>query len=242
MNMVRTPDFLRRSDVAELMDGDCDYETFRDCLIDLSRVNRMTLAYRPTLAFLELLHDAGRLPKNRPLHILDVGCGYGDMLREVAAWAHRKKVEVKLTGIDLSPWSALAAREATSTETEIAWLTGDVFAYRPDVPADVILSALLTHHLPDDMLVRFLRWQEDAAQIGWFVNDLHRHPVPYHVFAKASRLLRLHRFVQHDGPVSISRSFRKADWQQFLQSAQITGADVAWWMPFRLCVSHVQPR
>lgn len=241
MNAVSPPDFSRRSDQPELMDGDSDFETFRDCLTDLSRVNRMTLAYRPTLAFLDRLHQARRLPEDRPLHILDVGFGHGDMLRKVAAWANRRRVDVRLTGIDLNPWSAMAAREAAPAVTNIEWRTGNVFDVREESPVDIILSALVTHHMSDDMLVRLLRWQEDEAALGWFVNDLHRHPVPYHVFALGSRLLRLHRYVQHDGPVSIARSFRRGDWNQLLAKAQ-TSAEVTWWMPFRLCVSRVKPR
>ncbi|WP_410218434.1 methyltransferase domain-containing protein [Paracoccus sp. (in: a-proteobacteria)] len=200
----------------------------------------MTLAYRPTLSFLDRLLRQGLLPEGRPLHVLDVGSGYGDMLRSVAVWARRRNLAVKLTGIDLSPWSARAAREATSDGMQIDWRTGDIFAFRPDEPVDISVSALVAHHLSDDLLVRFLRWQEDATKVGWFINDLHRHPMPYHLFAQGSRLLRLHHFVQHDGPVSIARGFVRDDWHQALDAAGVDEADIRWWLPFRLCVSRVK--
>ena len=80
-------DFTRRADAPEFMDApDVDLATFRGCLVDLAKVNRLTLAYRPTLAFLTRLHAAGLWPQDRPAVILDVGCGYGDMLREVARY------------------------------------------------------------------------------------------------------------------------------------------------------------
>ena len=224
------------------MDGDTDYDTFRDCLKDLARVNRLTLAYRPTLFFLDRLLRQDLLPRDRTVHVLDVGYGYGDMLRTVAGWARRRNIDVKLSGIDLNPWSARAAGEATPASMPIDWQVGDIFAFRPREPIDIALSALVTHHLSDDMLVRFLRWQEDATRIGWFINDLHRHPIAYHAFAQASRLLRMHHFVQHDGPVSIARAFVPGDWQQALGAAGIDGADVRWWVPFRLCVSRVKQR
>lgn len=233
-------EFPRRSEAEEWMDGDCDYDTFRDCLTDLARVNRMTLAYRPTLSFFDRLHAEGHLPQGRPLNVLDVGFGQGDMLRKVAAWANRRGVPVTLTGIDLSPWSAKAARDATLTGLQIDWRTGDVFAFRPARPVDVILSALVAHHMPDDAVIRFLRWQEETARIGWFVNDLHRHRFSYHGFKVASRLLRMHPFVQHDGPVSIARSFVRQDWARHLSAAGVQGARVEGWMPFRLCVSRVR--
>ncbi|MBM3605967.1 MAG: methyltransferase domain-containing protein [Alphaproteobacteria bacterium] len=240
MDRPASLDFSRRSQAAELMDEECDFETFRDCLKDLARVNRLTLAYRPTLSFLDGLVRGGLLPQGRPLHVLDVGSGYGDMLRMVATWARRRKVAVSLTGIDLNRWSAVAARDSTPDTMTIEWRTGDVFAFQSHQPVDVVLSSLVTHHLPDDMLIRFLRWQEDTANIGWFINDLHRHPLPYHLFARASRLLRLHHFVQHDGPVSIARSFVRDDWQQALAAARVDAASVQWWMPFRLCVARVR--
>jgi SAM-dependent methyltransferase len=236
------PDFSRRSQAAELMDGDCDYDTLRDCLVDLARVNRLSLGYRPTLAFLDRLWRGGHLPEHRPLHVLDVGFGYGDTLRKVAVWGRRRNVRLKLTGIDLSPWSALAAREATPRDMPIDWRTGDVFDFDPAEPVDVTLSALVAHHLSDDQLVRFLRWQETTAALGWFVNDLHRHPVPFYLFPGLSRLLRMHRFVRHDGPVSIARAFVRDDWQGYLAAAQVDGARTEWWMPFRLCVSRIKPR
>ena len=52
-------DFSRRAsprELPELMDGDCSYDDFRDCLRSLKQVNRWLLGYRPALAWL------GRLP------------------------------------------------------------------------------------------------------------------------------------------------------------------------------------
>lgn len=237
-------DFSRRSTAPELMDdASSDFETFRDCLVDLARVNRLTLAYRPTLGFLEDLRRAGRLPQGRALRILDAGSGYGDTLRQVARWASRHNLAVALEGVDLSPWSARAARDATPAELPIAWHTADVLQHRPQAPVDLVISSLFTHHLENAALLRFLRWMESTASLGWFINDLHRHPLPYHVFARVSHLLRMHRFVQHDGPVSIARGFVPADWQRLLAEAGIApgAAVISRWMPFRLCVARLKP-
>ena len=83
----------------EIMDeGGLDYPEYLACMSDLSRVNAFTLAYLPTLAFLERLRREGRLPEGRPLEVLDVGFGYGDMLRSIDRWARRRRVPVALTG------------------------------------------------------------------------------------------------------------------------------------------------
>ena len=232
-------DFTRRADAPEFMDApDVDLATFRGCLVDLAKVNRLTLAYRPTLAFLTRLHAAGLWPQDRPAVILDVGCGYGDMLREVARWARARSLDVRLIGLDRNPHAGDVAERVRGSQG-IQWLAEDLFAHAGG--ADIVLSSLFAHHLDDQALVRFLEWQEVNARLGWFVNDLERHPVSYYGFSILSRLMAWHPFVRHDGPVSIRRAFRPDDWARLLAEAGVRGARVEAWFPFRLCVSRVRP-
>ncbi|WP_245293231.1 methyltransferase domain-containing protein [Mongoliimonas terrestris] len=233
----------RRADGPELMDSETvPYEDFRACLKDLSSVNRLSFGYRPTLAFVERLRAAGRLPTDRPLRILDVGSGYGDTLRAIAAWAVRRRIPVDLTGVDLNPWSTRAAREATPAEIPARFVTADVFDHEPAEPPDLVISALFTHHLAEADLVRFLVLMEERAALGWFVNDLHRDPVAYHGFGAIATAARWHRFVRHDGPLSIARAFRRSDWLRLLGEAGLgaSGATVEGWLPYRLCVARVK--
>jgi hypothetical protein len=152
------------------MDGDCSYEDFRDCLRSLETVNRWLLGYRPTLAWLE------RLPRGPrdPVHIVDVGSGGGDLLRQIAGWARRRGIAVQLTGIDLNPHAARAAAESTPKELGITWVTGDAMVYQPEKPIDIVVSSLMTHHLEDEEIVALLCWMEATVQVGWFINDLER--------------------------------------------------------------------
>lgn len=236
--------FAERSQQDELMDTEpVSFEDFRACLVDLARVNRLTLAYRPTLAFFDrLLPFARRL--GRPLEVVDVGSGYGDMLRAIDDWALRRDVSVSLTGVDLNPWSRMAAAEATEPSRKICWVTADAFEFDPPHGIDVVVSSLFTHHLPDPLVAKFLGWMEANARLGWFVNDLHRHPLPYHFFRHFAKLGGFHRFVQHDGPVSIARAFASSDWQRLLAQAAIAQRDVeiAWMLPFRLTVGRMKQR
>jgi SAM-dependent methyltransferase len=238
-----TPDFSRRNNLVELMDSDeTDFETFRDCLVDLTRVNQLTLSYRPTLRFLERLAEQGRLPTQRAISIIDVGSGYGDMLRKIDRWAARRGLKTELIGIDRNPWSAKAAQAATPPGRPIRFLTADIFEFQPSRPIDIVVSSLFTHHLDETSLVRFLSWMEANARIGWFVNDLHRHPIPFHFFRLFSWALRFHDFVRHDGPISIARAFDFSDWRKLVAAAGIPAseAEIRWLFPFRLCVSRVR--
>jgi SAM-dependent methyltransferase len=207
------------------------------CLRDLAAVNTLTLARRPTLAWLAAATKGW--PRGASFTLLDVGCGYGDMLRAVAAWAQRRGFAARLIGIDRNPASAAAARAATEGGA-IAYHTGELFAYRPAESVDFIVSALFAHHLSEAELVRFLRWMEATAARGWFVNDLRRSRISYQGFAVLARAARWHRFVRHDGPLSIARSFREADWERLLCGANLPRAQVVIRrrFPFRLCVGR----
>jgi SAM-dependent methyltransferase len=234
-----SPDLTRRSDAAELMDGPCDFETFRGCLKDLARANTLTLTHRPTIAFLDRLRRSGRIAPGQTTRIVDVGSGYGDLLRLIDRWGAKHGLSLDLVGVDLNPWSARSAVQATSVDRPIRWLTANVFDYQE--PCDVVVSSLFTHHLKDAELIRFLSWMEAHARVGWFINDLHRHPFSYYGFGLLARVMRWHRFVQHDGPVSIARAFSRDDWLRLLAASGLAGvAEVHRRFPFRLCVSRVR--
>jgi hypothetical protein len=145
---------------------------------------------------------------------------------------------VRLAGVDLNPAAAAAAR-AASPGLVLHLATGNVLATEPDMAPDYIVSSLFTHHLTNAEVVQFLRWMEQHARLGWFINDLHRHAIPYHGFRLLARLAGWHRFVQHDGPVSIARAFRRSEWQALLAEAGVPG-EITWRFPFRLCVGRLR--
>lgn len=231
-------DFSHRAHLSEWMDEPCSYPEFRDCLRDLEKVNRAVGSYRPTLNWLEQFAATGR----EPLRIVDVGCGGGDMLRRIETWAAKRGVAVQLTGIDLNPYAARAAREFTNRSSTIEWVTGDAFSYHSAAPVSVVISSLFTHHLEDSEIVWFLMWMERIAERGWFINDLHRKKVPYYGFATLAWVMRWHRFVRHDGPVSIRRSFLSEDWEHFCTAAGLRREEVQIEevRPARLCVARVK--
>ena len=222
-----------RAQADELMDADdLDPQVYAAVVADLARVNVVTMAARPTLAFL------ARVAKDRRhLRILDVGYGDGDMLRRIARWAGRRGLAVDLVGIDLNPRSASAAAAPTPADFAIDYRTGD-YATLAGEPWDVIVSSLVAHHMSHDQLVAFLRFMEAHASAGWLVNDLHRHGVAHRGFPILASLFRWHPIVRHDGTLSIARSYRPHEWPPILAEAGITDARVARRFPFRLCVDR----
>jgi 2-polyprenyl-3-methyl-5-hydroxy-6-metoxy-1,4-benzoquinol methylase len=215
----------------ELMDADdLDPGVYTAVMADLARVNGVTLAARPTLAFLK------RIARGRDrLRILDVGFGDGDMLRRIERWAARRGVGLELVGIDLNPRSAIAARAHTPAGSAIDYRTGD---YQTTGSGwDAVISSLVAHHMRHDELIAFLRWMQRHAA-AWFVNDLHRHGFAHRGFPLLAAIARWHPIVRHDGTLSIARSFRPPEWHALLAEAGIADARVFRAFPFRLCVER----
>jgi 2-polyprenyl-3-methyl-5-hydroxy-6-metoxy-1,4-benzoquinol methylase len=204
-------------------------EEFTGCLADMERLILLCRGYRPTLDWL------GRIAVGRrSLSVLDVGCGGGEMLRRIATWASEQELAIKLTGLDRDPAAIAAAQQATESGPHTRYILGDLRDL-PDVSFDVIVSAHVAHHLEDSELLGFLCWMERAARLGWFVNDLHRHAIPYWSLRFGLPLGGFHRFVRSDGPLSVRRAFVRSDWQRALAAAGIDPerVEITWHWPFR---------
>ena len=94
-------DFSRRSTATELMDTEpTSFGEFDGYLRDLERINVLTLAYHPTLLWLE--RATANFPGGRPISVLDVGSGRGGMLRRLRKWARGKNLQLDLTGVDIN--------------------------------------------------------------------------------------------------------------------------------------------
>ena len=235
--LPRSLEFHHRAQLTERIDEPCTRDELRACLRDVSRLNRWFLAYRPLFAW---LNSFAPRHASRPLHILDVGCGNGDALRRIEHWAAHRRLAVELTGIDINPDAVSIAAELAPPGSRIQWVGSDIFAYTPERPVHLVFSTIFTHHLSDPDVVRFLVWMEQHAALGWFINDLSRAELPYHLLRLFSKLAGLHPFVQHDGPVSIARAFAPADWQRLCAAAALEPGAVFIrpCKPARLCVAR----
>jgi SAM-dependent methyltransferase len=247
--MAERLDFSRRALLEEEMDQPLAYEDLRRCLRDLSVVNVLFQAHRPIVRWLNRLAESGLAPGDAsttpacPLRIVDVGCGYGDLLRKIERWAARRGVAVDLLGVDLNPHAVRAAREATPASSRIAFVRGEAQSIPQAAEADIVLCSGMTHHLAEPELVCLLRWMESTARLGWFICDLHRKPVPYRLFSACMRGPWWHRFIRPDGMRSIRRSFLEEDWLRLCAAAGLACPEVEIFAcrPARLCVGRLRP-
>jgi 2-polyprenyl-3-methyl-5-hydroxy-6-metoxy-1,4-benzoquinol methylase len=232
-------DFAARADLPEIMDdAGLDPAVYAAVIADLARVNTITRARPPTLAWLK------RQTKGmRAFTLVDVGFGHGDMLRAIARWARAAGKDARLIGVDLNPRSAPVAEAATDPALGIRYVTGRAEAL--DIAPDFIISSLVAHHMDDAELVAFIRWMQATARRGWLINDLHRHVMAWAGFRLLAAGLGWHPIVAHDGALSVRRAFTRADWHRLLAQAgsgSALAADVRWHLPFRWTVAACHPR
>jgi SAM-dependent methyltransferase len=230
-------DLCYRSSQSELIDTEpVAFADFHECLQELEIINICTLAYRPTMRWLGQMLKGTK--SGETVSVLDVGSGGGDMLRRVWKLLHRRNLKADLAGVDLNPWSKQSAEQSTPAEMHIAYEMSDIFSFDRSRRADFIICSNFTHHLSDSELVRFVHWMEDHASSGWFINDLHRHPLPYYFIKTLFGILPLNRLTANDGPISVSRAFTAADWRRILVESGVQDrAKVEWFFPFRYTVA-----
>src|SRR5258705_3795240 len=172
-------DLSRRSAESEWLDvADASPDELVLVLRDLAWFNGAMLGHRPVIDWLRrATKDA---PKETALTLVDVGCGYGDLLRAIRRWARKRGLTIRLIGLDLSCETIRIAQTVTDGADEIDYCVMDVFDFAPPVPIDFVVSSLVTHHMSDDLIAKFLGWMKRTACKVWLIYDLQRHLGPYY--------------------------------------------------------------
>jgi ubiquinone/menaquinone biosynthesis C-methylase UbiE len=223
-------DFSRRSAEPEIIDDmTLDRETTASVLRELAVINRYLGGYSTTLGAVEDLAGSGAAP----LRVLDVGAGGGDMARALVGWGRARARRVEVVSVDLSFSAVVYARERLADLPEASVVQADVLALPfADGAFDVAICALFLHHFEQPAVARILTALDRASRLGVVVNDLHRHPLAYAGIWLLTRLFPASAIVRNDGPLSVLRAFRRAD---FGELARMTGLrlEARWRWAFR---------
>ncbi|MFW6153603.1 MAG: methyltransferase domain-containing protein [Planctomycetota bacterium] len=195
----------RQCDETEWIDRpDCPAEVLAASDRFMALVNRWFGGARLVRRFIA---DELRRRGGRPLRVLDIGSGGGDIPASVTRWAHRRDLAVTFTCLDLRP----ACGEAADGLERV---TADILDYTPDQPHDCAVASMVLHHLSDEQIARLMgRLGELAPRL--FINDLRRSWVTY----AAGRVLTATwpAGVRHDALLSIRRGFRPGELRRLLE-------------------------
>jgi SAM-dependent methyltransferase len=233
-------DLTRRRNETEWLDStDIKPAELEHALRDLATFNQTFFGHYPLLSWLG--RAIGATPKSTPLTVVDVGCGYGDLLRAIRRWSRRRGIELDLVGVDLNAETIRIARAATDPADRIEFQVTNIFELGSSSPVDLMISSLMAHHLSDREITVFLRLMERVARRGWAICDLQRSRFLYHFIGLSSRVARFHPMVVHDGQISVARSLTRKEWVQRIAEAGISPADASIrWFLFRFLIGRLR--
>src|SRR5262245_42454500 len=139
----------------EIMDEpSLEVDRHRHALRGLERINRWSVSVR--LFWPALAHQAKRQAP-RPLRVLDVGSGGGDVLRQLHRRAHRAGLSMILEGCDRSAAAVAYAREqADAAGASMRFFVSDVLATGLPEDYDAVICSLFLHHFREHEAVAVL--------------------------------------------------------------------------------------
>ena len=208
----------------------------------LARVNRVSLVaarvWREVLHMRRISHDRG---VGLPLRLLDVACGGGDVMVDVASRAHRAGVPLAVHGCDSSPVALEhARREAERRGVEADFFARDVLAEGLPGGYDLVCSSLFHHHLSREDAVGLLRAMAEAGH-RVLVQDLLRGTLGYVLAWSGLRLLSRSDVARVDGPRSVRAAFTLSEVRTMAAEAGYVGAVVQRGWPERFILRWRRP-
>lgn len=229
--------FEKRSSELEIMDElTLGGQDMAQTLRELKFINKWLGGNAVTTQGLDKLYNDCVVKNLQPqmLTIADIGCGGGDMLELIAQWARRRKIPVRLVGIDANEYIISYARNNTARYPEITYQAVDVFSPQfSQLSFDIVTCTLFCHHFEDTKLVELFRRMKEQARIGVVINDLHRHWLAYHSIKWLTKWFSKSYLVRNDAKLSVLRSFRKAELVAILSKAGLIYASIRWKWAFR---------
>lgn len=214
----------------ELMDDPlCDTARLEKTYSQFSAVNHLVSGWRRV--YCSLIRP--RLSAARPMSLLDIGFGGGDIPRALAGWAARDRLSLQVTAIDPDERALRYVRSRPSGGVRFeAASSADVVA-RGD-RFDIVTSNHLLHHLNDHELSELLSDSVAVCRGIAIHNDLSRSRIAHNLYAIGALPFAGGSFVRTDGLLSIRRSYRPDE----LQRAVPAGWRVTRMFPHRLLATH----
>jgi 2-polyprenyl-3-methyl-5-hydroxy-6-metoxy-1,4-benzoquinol methylase len=228
----------------EIMDQPgIDAGEHRQALDGISRLNLVSassLILWPSIR--ALCQERRKAGDARPVRVLDVATGGGDVPVRLWRRAKRKGLALEVAGCDVSPVAVEHARRfGTAHEADIQFFQLDVLAEPIPAGYDVITCSLFLHHLTEEQAVVVLGKMRAAAGALALVNDLSRGRVGWWAAYLGSRVLTRSPMVHVDALLSVEGAFTPEEALALAQKAGWDGATVRRKFPFRYLLSWRRP-
>lgn len=222
-------DYPERASEPEILDDlSIDSDSLRQNLKEIEKVNQKLGAY----TFLKKeLKKLIKEEEDRNWRLADLGCGGGDALRALYKDPYLKDRISHWQGLDFNPMVLGIAKEF-SNQYPIQFEKIDLLNPDSIYEADIGMFNLVLHHFADDEIVALLQRASKHCQF-LLISDLHRNAVAYHSFRVLSRFWKFGKVSQHDGKLSVLKSFTRRDWDRILSAVPHRQAQIHWHWSFR---------
>jgi hypothetical protein len=226
-------DTSKRTSAVEIMDDfDLQGEELDKTLRDLDNINKWLGGNKITLEGVKNIVE--NQPKTSEIHIADLGCGNGAVLREIARWGRKNNYKLKLTGIDANTHAIAIGEKMTAGFQEIEFLALNIFSGDfKNFHCDIILCTLTLHHFKNHEVLALLNLFNQQSRLGVVINDLHRSKLAYRLFQAFSAVFINNEIARKDGLISILRGFKKEELQDFAGKIPKTNHQITWKWAFR---------
>ncbi|MBT6495812.1 MAG: methyltransferase domain-containing protein [Planctomycetaceae bacterium] len=210
--------FTSRHCVPELMDQPgLDKQLHRQALDGLRRVNRISAT---SSIFWPTIETLAKQRNDRPLSVLDVACGGGDVAVSLAQRAKRVGIKMKIDGCDISSVAVQhAQQQAAGSEVDASFFQHDVLADQFPQEYDVLTCSLFLHHLNETDAITLMQKMSATAGKLVLIDDLRRTRFGFFLAWAGCRLLSRSPIVHHDGPQSVVAAFSDSEARELAKQA-----------------------
>lgn len=174
----------------------------------------------------------------RPVRVLDIATGGGDI--PISLWhrALRRKLPIEIAACDLSSRAIEFARQKVGRlGANIEFVQSDVLAAPLPEGFDAIICSLFLHHLADEDAVDLLRRMAAASRQLVAVNDLRRSTAGLLLAYAASKALTRSDVVRVDAPLSVRAAFTISEAKALAERAGLVNCTVKPRWPQRFLLS-----
>ncbi|TPG31641.1 methyltransferase domain-containing protein [Flavobacterium pectinovorum] len=207
-------------------------EELQEALDKIASINQLLGGNKLTLHGIKTLLQ--KSDSTETIVIADIGCGNGDMLRMLAKFGQKNKLNFKLIGIDANAFTINYAKSRSVEYPNIEYVCVDIFSEDfITIKYDIVLCTLTLHHFTNEEILNIITIFNNNAEVGIIINDLHRSKIAYRLFKMIGIIFNLNRMSREDGLVSILRGFKKNELENFSNKLNFKNYTINWKWAFR---------
>ena len=208
--------FRQRARGSEFLDApDSDPRLTEQSYRFMKLVNRIGGGTRVVREFLEA--ELADWPKEKPVRILDIGVGGGDIPLAIVRWARKRDYDIEFTCVDFNAKALEVTQRAIDRAggDGIKLIEADIFQYQPINDFDYAMGSMVFHHFAEAEIHRLVTHLCGFVRKALLINDLHRNLLNYLVCSIL--VIPLDREIRHDALLSIRRGFKPAELRGILK-------------------------